>query len=156
MKRKGLSFKDVIFNPRITIQVDGDEYQEFRKLFDAGLISKDNIEDISSGVEFWFRECCTIWIDDLYERKLRNGKTYYQLLVDGDYNLESKTVCEIYSMDIKKDIPERNWKRLRDLLLNKNIHKVALYEKEWSSNNIEMFEKYFMDKKYFEVVDLYD
>lgn len=156
MKRKGLSFKDVIFNPRITIQVDGDEYQEFRKLFDAGLISKDNIEDISSGVEFWFRECCTIWIDDLYERKLGNGKTYYRSLVDGDHNLEGKTICEICSMDAKRDIPERNWKRLRDLLIDKNIHKVGLYEKEWSQKNREMFKKYFNDKKFFEVITIYD
>lgn len=159
MKRKGLSFKDVIFNPNITIQVDGDEYQEFKKLFESGLISKDSIEDISSGLDFWFEERVTIWIDELYSTKLYQGanKTYYKQLVDDDYKqFTNKTTCEVYCMNAKADIPERNWKRLRDLLIDKNIHRVGLYEKEWSQQNREMFNKYFNNKEFFEVITIYD
>ncbi len=62
VRRKGITLEDLIFKPNYTIQVDGDEHCEFRDMFDFGMINLDNLEDISSGVEFWTRAEETFYI----------------------------------------------------------------------------------------------
>ena len=53
MKRKGITPKEMIFDPRYVLIVDGDELMTFKKLFTRHIILCDDIEDISSGREFW-------------------------------------------------------------------------------------------------------
>jgi len=53
VKRKGIDFEDLILNPKYTIIVDGDEIQDFKGLFEAGIIDADNLEDISENKDFW-------------------------------------------------------------------------------------------------------
>ena len=65
VRRKGITLEDLIFKPNYTIQVDGDEYCEFRDMFDFGMINLDNLEDISSGVDFWTRNIYTFYIDEV-------------------------------------------------------------------------------------------
>lgn len=65
MKRKNLSMEDVIFNPKCVIFTDGDEYDKLGELFELGLISEDNILDISSGINFWMNRDIYIDIDDI-------------------------------------------------------------------------------------------
>lgn len=65
VRRKGITLEDLIFKPNFTIQVDGDEYCEFRDMFDFGMINLDNLEDISSGVDFWTRNIYTFYIDEV-------------------------------------------------------------------------------------------
>ena len=65
VSRKGITLEDLIFKPNYTIQVDGDEYCEFRDMFDFGMINLDNLEDISSGVDFWTRNIYTFYIDEV-------------------------------------------------------------------------------------------
>ena len=65
VRRKGITLEDLIFKPNYTIQVDGDEYCEFRDMFDFGMINLDNLEDISSGIDFWTRNIYTFYIDEV-------------------------------------------------------------------------------------------
>ena len=65
MKRKNLSIEDVIFNPKCVIFTDGDEYNKLGEMFELGLISEDNILDISSGINFWMDRDIYIDIDDI-------------------------------------------------------------------------------------------
>ena len=48
-----ISMEDLILNPKYTIIVDGDESQLFKSLFDAGIINAEDLEDISSGADYW-------------------------------------------------------------------------------------------------------
>lgn len=53
IKRKGIDFEDFIMNPKYVVVVDGDEYQEFKKLFESNVLNADDFEDISTGADFW-------------------------------------------------------------------------------------------------------
>lgn len=65
IKRKNISLEDLIFKPNYTIQVDGDEYGEFKDMFDFGAINLDNLEDISSGVDYWIDNIFTFYVDEV-------------------------------------------------------------------------------------------
>lgn len=65
MKRKNLSMEDVIFNPKCVIFTDGDEYNKLGEMFELGLVSEDNILDISSGINFWMDRDIYIDIDNI-------------------------------------------------------------------------------------------
>lgn len=125
MKRKNLSFEDVIFDPRITIQVDGDEYQEFKKLFDNNFIDRNAIEDISSGFEFWYDE--DIWVDvkrlACRKRDCYNNRTYFDWVWD---NMQGKTLIEL---DASEPCSETAWRKLRKLADIFNIKKFSRINK---------------------------
>lgn len=42
-ERRGLSIKEYLFNPKVMVVIDGDEYHTFEGLIEAGVIDKDNI-----------------------------------------------------------------------------------------------------------------
>lgn len=71
--KHNISMEELILNPKYTIIVDGDEYCLFQSLFDAGIISTDELEDISSGSEFWESTVYNLgyhWIAE----KIKQGK----------------------------------------------------------------------------------
>ena len=121
IKRKNLSFEDVVFDPRITIQIDGDEYQEFKKLFDNNLIDRNAIEDISSGFEFWYDEDICVDVKRLACRKhdYCNNRTYFDWVWD---NMQGKTLIEL---DASEPCPETAWRKLRKLADAFNIKKFS-------------------------------
>lgn len=53
IKRKGIEMEDFIMNPKYVVVVDGDELQEFKKLFESNVLNANDFEDISSGAKFW-------------------------------------------------------------------------------------------------------
>jgi len=53
VKKHNISMEELILNPKYTIIVDGDESQLFKSLFEAGIINAEDLEDISSGADFW-------------------------------------------------------------------------------------------------------
>lgn len=65
IKRKNITLEDLIFKPNYTIQVDGDEYCEFRDMFDFNMINLNNLEDISSGIDYWTRNIYNFYIDEV-------------------------------------------------------------------------------------------
>lgn len=67
VERKGITMEDLILNPKYTIVVDGDEIQYFKALFEAGIIDADNLEDISSGADFWNDSETSIYLNWLDE-----------------------------------------------------------------------------------------
>lgn len=57
LEEHNVPFEEFILDPRYTVIIDGDEYREFAQLFDARIITKENIEYISSGIDFWDSSC---------------------------------------------------------------------------------------------------
>lgn len=53
LETHNISMEEFILNPKYTVVVDGDEYRNFKQLFEAGIINCDNLDDISSGKDFW-------------------------------------------------------------------------------------------------------
>ena len=53
LNRKHISMEEFIMNPKYVVIVDGDEYGEFKKLFESNILDANNLEDISSGADFW-------------------------------------------------------------------------------------------------------
>jgi len=53
IERKGITLEDFILNPKYVVIIDGDEYQEFKQLFESNILNADDFEDISSGADFW-------------------------------------------------------------------------------------------------------
>ena len=53
IKTHNISMEGFIMNPKYVIIIDGDEYQEFKKLFQSNIINSSTVEDISSGLSFW-------------------------------------------------------------------------------------------------------
>ena len=69
IRRKNITLEDLIFKPNYTIQVDGDEYQDFKKMFEINMINLDNLEDISSGIDYWTDNIYTFWIDEVLNKE---------------------------------------------------------------------------------------
>lgn len=53
IERNKISMQDFVLNPKYVVIVDGDEYQEFKKLFESNIIDTSKFEYISSGAEYW-------------------------------------------------------------------------------------------------------
>lgn len=51
--RHKTSMEEFVLNPKYVVIVDGDEYCEFKKLFESNVLNADDFEDISSGADFW-------------------------------------------------------------------------------------------------------
>lgn len=69
LQRKSIPLEDFIFNPKYTLQVDGDEYQIFAGMFKNNMINVDNIADISSGIEYWTKDYIRVYIEDLLDQQ---------------------------------------------------------------------------------------
>ena len=90
IEKNNIPLREFILDPRYTVIVDGDEYQEFKKLFDKGLMNMDNIEYISSGKSFW--------IDDVKSFSLY----YINRFIDDDvYNDMMEEICDYNNEFIK-------------------------------------------------------
>ena len=90
IEKNNISLREFILDPRYTVVVDGDEYQEFKKLFTKGLIDMNNIEFISSGKSFW--------LDDIKAFSL-----YYinRFIDDSVYNEFMEELCDYNNEFIK-------------------------------------------------------
>lgn len=99
--RKNISMEDLILNPKYVIIVDGDEYQEFKQLFESNILNADDFEDISSGADFWNDASCEIYINwfglDYYTdedcvEEVNNFVKYLDFKIDSDsrkqYNVD--------------------------------------------------------------------
>lgn len=90
IEKNNISLREFILDPRYTVIVDGDEYQEFKKLFLKGIIDLNNIEYISSGKHFW--------IDDI-----KTFSLYYinRFIEDSVYNEMMEELCDYNNEFIK-------------------------------------------------------
>lgn len=53
LSRHKISMEEFVLNPKYVVIVDGDEYCEFKKLFESNVLNAEDFEDISSGADFW-------------------------------------------------------------------------------------------------------
>lgn len=53
IEANNIPMEEFVLNPKYVVIVDGDEYQEFKKLFQSNVIDAENFEYISSGADFW-------------------------------------------------------------------------------------------------------
>ena len=53
IERNNISMEEFILNPKYVVIIDGDEYQEFKKLFESNILDANSFEYISSGTDFW-------------------------------------------------------------------------------------------------------
>lgn len=60
IEKNNISMEEFVLNPKYIVIVDGDEYQEFRKLFESNILDANDFEYISSGVGFWNKDTYTI------------------------------------------------------------------------------------------------
>lgn len=78
IEKNNISLKEFVTNPKYVVIVDGDEYQEFKKLFESNILDANDFEYISSGPEFWN--------DSVYEISLwwlQDNDCDYSLMVEG-------------------------------------------------------------------------
>ena len=79
IEKNKIPLEEFVLDPRYTVIVDGDEYQEFKKMFLKGFIDLDNIEYISSGKDFWLDNVKQL---SLYYINLLNDEKYAELMSD--------------------------------------------------------------------------
>jgi len=94
IEKNNISLREFILDPRYTVIVDGDEYQEFKKLFKKGIIDLDNIDYISSGKHFWIDDIKTFSL--YYINRFVNDDVYNEFMEEIDnYNNEFIKCIEI-------------------------------------------------------------
>lgn len=104
LQRKNISLEDFIFNPRYTIQVDGDEYQTFADMFRYNMININNIADISSGIEYWTGDLVRLYVESL------SNKQYLDSII---LDIEKVNNIWIYEFEAAG---EDAWKLAADIL----------------------------------------
>lgn len=98
IEKNNIPLEEFLMNPRYTVIVDGDEYQEFSKMFLKGIINVDNIEYISSGKEFWLENVKSFSL--YYINRFIDDKVYIDLMEElDDYNNEFIKCIEILDED---------------------------------------------------------
>ena len=144
IKRKNLSIEDVIFNPTIIIFVDGDEYQETYKLFDARIIDENNIDDISSGINHWMRREFNFDIS-MINWTYFDGSTYLDVRKEDIMNFKELDKSVItFEFDCNKNGIEEEYAyklagpQIQDLLNSRAEIKLD------ASINIEFWNKYIL------------
>lgn len=117
-EKHNISLEDFILNPKYTIIIDGDEYQEFKELFNAGIIDVNYIEDISSGKDFWDPKVKNVydhWIlsRDEYntewrEKFIKQVKYLRKIIIEyeKEFTNEEKTTVDKYISLLKKENPD--------------------------------------------------
>lgn len=94
IEKNNISLREFILDPRYTVVVDGDEYQEFKKLFEKGIIDLDNIDYISSGKHFWIDDVKTFSL--YYINQFVDDSVYNEFMEELDnYNNEFIKCIEI-------------------------------------------------------------
>lgn len=93
IEKNKIPMEEFILNPKYVIIVDGDEYQEFRKLFESNILDANNFEYISSGVSFWNQ--------DIYKIRLNCIESNHQDLYKDLGKVTSK-----FTKHIKLDIDD--------------------------------------------------
>lgn len=139
IKRKNISLEDLIFKPNYTIQVDGDEYQEFADMFKFEMINLDNLEDISSGVDYWMDNLISFYPDQVFEEwgPIDDRKPYLERFQE---DLQPGNVIEIDDDYSVEKLTEEQAKIAGDFLKQfKDKHKIEIV----SFKNKELQEKYF-------------
>ena len=139
IKRKNISLEDLIFKPNYTIQVDGDEYQEFADMFKFEMINLDNLEDISSGVDYWMDNLISFYPDQVFEEwgPIDDRKPYLERFQE---DLQPDNVIEIDDDYSVEKLTEEQAKIAGDFLKQfKDKHKIEIV----SFKNKELQEKYF-------------
>lgn len=66
IERNNISMEEFVLNPKYVVIIDGDEYQEFKKLFESNILDANNFEYISTGPEFWndsIYEISSYWLE---------------------------------------------------------------------------------------------
>lgn len=136
VERKKISLEDLIFKPNYTIQVDGDEYGEFKDMFEFNMINLDNIEDISSGVSYWTDSEVTFDIEDVVDSEYGVwNKPYTEAFKE---MLENKDTIEIE--DLGQNTSEELYKLSEEYLRQ---YKGKYSFKLSSYINKELAKKYF-------------
>lgn len=121
IERNNIKLKDFVFNPNIIVVVDGDEYQEFKKLFQCGIIDTNNLQDISSGKYFWDSKSLKYTMfflsdinnkrfeEELEDLKLLLKNNWYKYLIIEDFDNWDVETCN-------KDIKSVNFKNIIKVL----------------------------------------
>lgn len=135
IKERGISMEEFVLNPKYIVVIDGDEYQEFMKLFESRLLTVETVEDISSGYSWWSGEderFYMSWIkygDKQAEYCIKN-------FVDDNVNqfLKTVTVEGFHPEESDRSLAEYiGWiEKLKKLTLEKNpAVKFRLVDNNW-------------------------
>lgn len=131
LKRKNISLEDFIFNPKYTLQVDGDEYQVFADMFKNGMINTNNIEDISSELEYWTGDYCSLFVEEVQNTSVENiNKSYLDTLEE---DIKKVGFIWIYEW---ADATEEDWRITAEFLSKykgtKSIKLSHINHEEWA------------------------
>lgn len=131
LHRKNISLEDFIFNPKYTLQIDGDEYQTFANMFRINMINIDNLEDISSGIDYWTENYTNFWVEQINLKSLEDGSTYLDQI---EATIEGVDNVYINSQGAK----EEDWKKVAEIVTvhrgKKNFYLDTLGEEEDKEN----------------------
>ena len=139
IERKNITLEDLIFKPNYTIQVDGDEHCEFADMFKFGMINIDNLEDISSGIDYWTDNIQTFYPEHILDKPyfVRDDDRSYEELFDTWLKEDAREVIEIESFG---ELTEEQAKIASEYLQKyRNTHKFIF----GVFHNTELKEKYF-------------
>ena len=128
VEKNGITMEDLILNPKYTIIIDGDESQDFKALFEAGIINADDLDDISSGADFWNDAETSIyinWFDE--EEETEEGITEFLKDRIFDYTKIIAFKSEFFANEENLKMHEREYQLGKERTNNiiKNIIKKA-------------------------------
>ncbi len=91
LDKHNISMEEFVLNPKYILILDGDEYCEFYKLIKSGVVNLDNLEDITSGKDFWdpkvYKAQIYWFIDDnIFEQILCKDLSQYTKIIIDDWD----------------------------------------------------------------------
>ena len=147
VKKHNISMEELILNPKYTIIVDGDESQLFKSLFDCGIINAEDLEDISSGADYWNDADYIIYDLALYKNSEEQLKEW---LTEGINPLVKNVVFRFEFTDDKEDEEELTDKEKSIQEFNKDIEVIKnliTYAKKLNPNIKAVFSAYTYSNK---------
>lgn len=147
VNKHNISMEDLILNPKYTIIVDGDESHLFKSLFEAGIINAEDLEDISSGADFWNDSDFCLYETAVYKNSEEELKEWIK---EGINPLTKNIVFRFEFTEDSEDEEDINKTQESIKEFNKDIEifkKLIVYAKSLNSNIKSVFSAYSYSRK---------
>ena len=163
IERNNISMEEFVLNPKYVVIIDGDEYQEFKKLFESNILDANSFEYISSGSEFWndsIYEISCCWLEqdicdyNLLEHIIDINKFIKEIRINIyeenlDHYEEYFDEIKMFFEEVKKNFPNI----ITSITCNKNIVE-KVRAKDLSIFNYLKVRKQDFDDNFIEIIKL--
>lgn len=128
VEEHNITMEEFVLNPKYVVIVDGDEYEEFKKLFESNILNAEDFEDITSGADFWNDSVKEIFVNWFGSDRRNDSSKDFELI--DDVNSFTKVLCFLIGSDSIKFYDDERIRELVRLAKERNPNLKVILRKD--------------------------